>query len=107
MTHIKKIISAWTGSEKTEELVREQIRQRWGDSEAEEYDARYSVRPLRAWHQMGMRIKDQEFKKPLRSFVLLKAKSKKDGEEDEDQRPKRYFKTIFLYHAKQTELVKK
>ena len=99
--HIVKTLTNWTGSQKTEELVREQVRQLLGEDEADSFDPRYSARPLRAWHKLGMRVKDSEFNRPLRSFVLIQKKDK-DGVVT-----KRYFKTIFLYHVRQTELVKR
>jgi hypothetical protein len=98
MTHISKVLTAWTGSEKTEELVREQIRERWGDDEADNYNPRFSARPFRAWSKLGFKIKPNS--KALRSFVVLKTEDKETGE------IKKIFKTIFLFHTKQIELRK-
>ena len=96
MQPINKVLNNWTGSSKTEELVREQIRQRWGNEEADLYDAHFSCRTLPQWHRLGMKIKPGS--KALRSFVLL---------EEKDESGKivgRKFKTVFLFHTRQTQL---
>jgi len=39
----KKIISNWTGSETTENLVRKQISTRWGEKEAKKYNPKIQL----------------------------------------------------------------
>jgi hypothetical protein len=94
--HILKILTNWTGSSKTEELVREQIKERWGEDEAEDYDPRFSCRTLPQWRRMGMKIKPGS--KALRSFVLLQEKDEKG------KVIRKRFKTVYLFHTKQTML---
>lgn len=99
MEHIAKAITNWTGSSKTEELVREQVRERWGEEEAENFNPRFSARPLRQWSKIGFKVKAGS--KALRSFVLIEKKDEKGKVTG------KIFKTVFLFHTRQVVLAKR
>src|SRR3989344_5836283 len=98
MEHISKILTNWKGSQQTADMVRDQIRQRWGDKAAEAFDPRYDARPFAQWLNIGYRVKKGE--KALKSFVILE-------EKDEDGKVvKKHVRKINLFAVQQIERVK-
>jgi hypothetical protein len=69
------IRSPYKGSEKTYEMVKEQIAERWGDGCAEEYDPYIHVLPYGAWKDVGFRVRRGE--KALKSITILEKKNEK------------------------------
>jgi len=70
----KKIISNWTGSETTENLVRKQISTRWGEKEAKKYNPKSNCMTIGKWNESGFRVKKGE--KALKSYIVIEKKSK-------------------------------
>ena len=93
---IKQIISKWTGSEKTSELVRGQIAERWGAEEAKRYNPRENCLTFKVWRANGYAVRKGE--KAIRSFVVVEKKDAKTGEIIEKR-----LKNIFLFYEKQVE----
>jgi len=93
---IKQIISNWTGSEKTSDLVRGQIAERWGAEEAKRYDPRENCLPYKAWLANGYVVRKGE--KAIKSFIIVEKKDEKTGEVVEKR-----LKNIFLFYEKQVE----
>ena len=98
MQHISKILTNWKGSQQTADMVRDQIRQRWGDKAAMAFNPQYDARPFAQWLNIGYRVKKGE--KALKSFVILE-------EKDEDGKVvKKHVRKINLFAVQQIERVK-
>ena len=93
---IKQIISNWTGSEKTSDLVRNQIAERWGAEEAKRYDPRENCLTFKAWLENGYSVRKGE--KAIRSFIVVEKKDEKTGEVVEKR-----LKNISLFYEKQVD----
>ena len=93
---IKEVISNWTGSEKTFDLVRDQIAKRWGAEEAKRYNPRTNCLTFKVWGEKGYVVRKGE--KALTSFIVLEKKDEKTGEVVE-----RRVKKISLFYEKQVE----
>ena len=93
---IKKIISNWTGSEKTSDLVRNQIAERWGAEEAKRYNPRENCLTFKVWLENGYAVRKGE--KAIKSFIIVEKKDEKTGEVIEKR-----LKNIFLFYEKQVE----
>jgi hypothetical protein len=91
----QKITSNWTGSEKTSELVKKQIADRWGVKEANSYDPYNNCLTLKQWNEHGYKVKKGE--KALKSFVVLEEK------DNNGEVIRRYPKTINLFYRNQVE----
>lgn len=98
MEHISKVLTSWTGSKITEEMVREQIKNRFGTSAAESFDPRYDARGYKQWLKIGYRVKAGQ--KALNSFVILEEK------DDEGKVIKRHSRRINLFSTQQVERVR-
>lgn len=81
MKHISAIInedtpmSSYKGSEKTYEMVKEQVRERWGDEEAERYSPYLLCRTFNQWLKIGFRVRKGE--KALRSVTVVEKRDEK------------------------------
>ncbi|OHA37770.1 MAG: hypothetical protein A3H57_04825 [Candidatus Taylorbacteria bacterium RIFCSPLOWO2_02_FULL_43_11] len=77
MQSIKEIAlaSPYRGSEKTCEMVREQIRERWSDELADEFDPYTDAMPAVSWMAYGYRIRKGE--KALKSVTFVEVKDEK------------------------------
>jgi len=91
-----KIISNWTGSEKTEDFVRSQIAERWGAEEAKRYNPKDNCYPFKAWLKNGYIVRKGE--KAITSFIVVEKKDAKTGEVIG-----RRIKHISLFYEKQVE----
>lgn len=67
-----EVLSPYRGSEKTKEMVREQVRERWGDECADNFDPRVDAMPAVSWASYGFRI--QKGEKALKSVTFLEVK---------------------------------
>lgn len=95
MVQVSQILSTYRGSERTRQKVEEQVRERWGDAEAEKFNPFTSAMTMKAWSRAGFKVKKGA--KALRSTTLVEVKDEK-GEVI-----RRYPKTVFLFHELQVE----
>jgi len=77
----------------TADAVREEIRKRFGDIEAEEYDPRQNCFTFKGWRQRGYIVKRGE--KGIRSITII--------EEEKDGEKVRFTKTVWLFAKCQVE----
>lgn len=68
-------MSPYKGSEATYLDVKEQIRARWGDDLAEDFDPYHDAMPLVSWTAYGYRVRKGE--KALKSITFLEVKNEK------------------------------
>lgn len=97
MKSVKEIIiqSPYKGSEKTYEMVKEQIEARWGGDEAESYDPNTDCMPYGSWLLHGYRVRKGE--KALKSVTFIEVKDEKDTVIRKVKR------TVNLFHKHQVE----
>lgn len=96
MRHISEnLVSPWRGSEATAEDVREQIRERWGDEVAEEFDPHTDAMPFSSWLKQGYGVKKGS--KALKSITIVEVK------DDEGKLVRKFPRTVCLFHRKQVE----
>jgi antirestriction protein ArdC len=99
-------LAHWKGSERTAEIVREEIAQRWGEEEAKQYDPLKNCFTFQTWNKLGYRVKKGE--KAIRSITYVEAKDKgdrneKDTTDGEEQKVRKYPKTVYLFYRTQVE----
>jgi len=87
-------LSPYTGSELTRKMVEEQIAERWGKSEVENYDPYSNALTFSAWIKRGFRVIKGE--KALRSVTYREVK-------DASGQVKKYPKTVFLFYQLQVK----
>jgi len=76
MQSIKEaLVSPYRGSEQTCEMVKEQIRERWGNEVAEDFDPHTDAMPLVSWMSYGYRVRKGE--KALKSITYVEVKDAK------------------------------
>ena len=99
MKSVKEIVmqSPYKGSEKTYEMVKEQIESRWGEAEAESYDPNTDCAPYGSWLLCGYRVRKGE--KALKSITFVEVKDEKDNIVRKIKR------TVNLFHKRQVEKV--
>lgn len=85
-------MSEWKGSLQTADHVREEIRARWGDEEAEKYNPLTNCFTYNTWRQKGYTVKSGEH--GIRSFTIKTVTVEEDGKPVE----KRYAKTCYLFY---------
>jgi len=101
MQAIKEIMAiptAYRGSENTAKMVREEIRKRYGDQAAKEYNPFFTTRTYRDWSRINYRVKPGE--KAIKSIVVLEEK------DDLGNVIRTYPKIISLFHLLQVERLK-
>ena len=99
MTHIRTP-AQWKGSLKTADAVREEIAERYGAQEAENYDPRENCFTFKTWLAKGYVVKKGE--KAIRSMTLVEVKDP-NTDEGEEQEKRTYPKTVYLFYIKQVE----
>jgi hypothetical protein len=92
------IPSNYKGSETTFERVQQQIRERWGDIAAAEYDPLHNCLTFRQWLKAGYCVKRGE--KAIRSITIIEKKDEKG------ELVGKYPKTVFLFFREQVEPLK-
>ena len=97
--HIQEL-AHWKGSLKTADAVREEIANRWGAQEAENYDPRENCFTFKTWLAKGYVVKKGE--KAIRSMTLVEVKDP-NTDEGEEQEKRTYPKTVYLFYIKQVE----
>ena len=98
MTQQTQELAHWKGSLKTADAVREEIANRWGEEEAENYDPRENCFTFKTWLAKGYVVKKGE--KAIRSMTLIEEKDP-DAKEDEQTEAIKYPKTVYLFYIKQ------
>jgi hypothetical protein len=93
----------WRGSEKTADAVREEIANRWGAKEAEQYDPMKNCFTLQTWNILGYKVKKGE--KAIRSITYVAAKDQAETDETdgEEQAVRTYPKPVYLFYKTQVE----
>ncbi len=89
----------WRGSDKTADMVRKQITDRWGEAEAKKYDPKTNCFTFQTWWAMGYVVKKGE--KALRSYTVLE-----ENVTDEDGREQvieKHMKNVYLFYYLQVE----
>jgi hypothetical protein len=97
MQSIKEVVSPWRGSEQTADAVREQIRQRWGDEVADEFDATHDAMPLVSWAAYGYKVRKGS--KALKSVTYV------DVKDDEGKVERKIRRSINLFHKRDVERI--
>jgi hypothetical protein len=94
---MEKILSNWTGSTMTAELVKKQIIARWGIEEALNYDPKSNCLTFSQWQKSGYRVKRGE--KAIKSFIVIERKDK------ENKVIGTYPKQINLFYVRQVQKI--
>ena len=89
----------WRGSQKTEDMVRKQIAERWGEEEAEKYDPKTNCFTFQTWWQRGYVVKRGET--ALRSYTVLEEKV--TDENGKEQGIEKHKKNVYLFFYLQVE----
>ena len=89
--------SNFTGSKLTFKIVQDQIRDRWGEELAEEYNAKNDCFTYKEWVRRGFRVKKGE--KSLRSITYVESKDKTTGED------RKYSRPVFLFFKTQVDQI--
>ena len=99
MKSIKEIAltSPYRGSEATYEAVKAQIRERWGEECAEEYDPYKDCAPFSTWLSAGFVVSKGQ--KALKSVTFLEVRDK------DDKVVRKIKRTVNLFHKRQVEKV--
>ncbi|OGG48694.1 hypothetical protein A3C18_02410 [Candidatus Kaiserbacteria bacterium RIFCSPHIGHO2_02_FULL_54_11b] len=93
MQSVKELISPYRGSEKTYEMVKEQIREKYGDDAADEFDPHTDAMPAVSWMSYGYRVKKGE--RSLKSVTYVEIKN------DKGEVEKRIRRVVHLFHKLQ------
>jgi len=68
-------VSNWLGSEKTRDMVADQIRKIWGESEVKNYNPETNALPFASWLRLGYRPKRGS--KALKSVTVVERRDAK------------------------------
>lgn len=90
-------LSGYTGSTATFELVAKEIKERWGEAAAKEYDPYTNALTFTKWAILGYRVKKGE--KAIRSITFVEVKDKGGNI------TKRFRKSVCLFYYLQVEKV--
>ena len=98
MKQVKEVlVSPYRGSEKTYEDVKEQLRERYGDDVAEEYDPHTDCMPFSSWLAQGYAVRKGA--RALKSITILEVK------DDNDKVVKKICRTVNLFHKSQVQKI--
>ncbi len=98
MTQALSTLAHWKGSERTADVVRDEIERRWGAKEAENYDPLTNCFTYQTWKAKGYFVKKGE--KAIRSITYVETRGEaEDGEEVITTYPK----TVYLFYITQVE----
>ena len=89
----QEVLSNYSGSQKTYENVANQIRERWGEKEVENYDPYTNCLTFRQWSSLGYKVKKGEVS--IKSITLTEEKNAA-GEVI-----KKHPRTVHLFYRKQ------
>ena len=91
-------MSPYRGSEKTAEMVRSQVIERWGVAAGKKFNPQTDTMPYANWLKYGFKVKKNE--KALKSITFV------DAEDPETGKPTKIRRTVCLFHRKQVEEIK-
>jgi hypothetical protein len=92
------VVSPYTGSAMTYNMIVAQIKERYGDKEAKTYNPYTNALTFAKWVSLGYRIKPNE--KALRSITFVEVKDANGNI------TKRIKHKVFLFYYKQVEKIK-
>ncbi len=99
MKKVQEILkSPWRGSEKTFEMVQEQLRQKYGDDVADNFDATRDAMPFVSWAGYGYHVRKGE--RALKSITFVEVKN------DKGEVEKKIRRVVNLFHRKQVSPMK-
>ncbi|OGG75311.1 hypothetical protein A3A41_01780 [Candidatus Kaiserbacteria bacterium RIFCSPLOWO2_01_FULL_54_22] len=99
MKQVKEVlVSPWRGSEKTAEDVREQVRERFGDEVADEFDPAADAMPFSSWLAQGYAVRKGS--KALKSITILEMKDPED-----EKKVRKIKRTVNLFHRKEVDKI--
>lgn len=99
MKQVKEmLVSPWRGSEKTAEDVREQVRERFGDDAAEDFDPSTDAMPFSSWLGQGYRVRKGS--KSLKSVTIIEMKDPED-----EKKVLKVRRVVNLFHRRQVEKI--
>lgn len=99
MKSIKEaLVSPWRGSEKTAEDVREQVRERFGDEVAEDFDAASDAMPFSSWLSQGYQVRKGS--KALKSITIIEMK-----DPDDEKKVRKVRRVVNLFHRRQVDKI--
>lgn len=90
------LVSPWRGSERSEEDVRKQVRERWGDETADEFNAASDAMPFSSWVSQGYMVRKNS--KALKSITVVEIRDPED-----DKVVKKIRRTVCLFHKRQVQ----
>lgn len=93
----RSIVSPYRGSEKTYAMVKEQVRERWGEKCAEEFDPHCDAMPYASWIAYGYQVRKGETS--LKSITYL------DVTDEEGRVAQKVRRNVNLFHKNQVERV--
>ena len=93
------IVSPYRGSEKTADMVRSQVIDRWGEAVGKRFNPYTDTMPFSCWLKFGFQVKKNE--KALQSVTFIEKEDPETGE------TKTIRKTVNLFHKKQVEKITK
>lgn len=91
--------STYRGSEKTLEMVRDQIKDRWGSKEAKSFDPFHDCCTATVWFAAGYKIKKGE--KAIKSVTFI------ESEDENGNINHKVRRSVNLFHKRQVELATK
>jgi hypothetical protein len=95
------LTSVYKGSEKTYEMVYEQISERWGEDAAADYDPEKNCFTYNRWKQEGFQVKKGEKSLESITWVVKEKKDEKTGETTKSSYPKK----VCLFYILQVEKI--
>jgi hypothetical protein len=95
LKEIKAVPSPYRGSENTAKMVREEIRRRWGDKAAQEYNPYFTTRTYRDWSRINYRVRRNQ--RAIKSIIVC------EETDDKGNVINTYPKVINLFHINQVE----
>ena len=90
-------LSPWRGSEVSEEAVRTQLRERYGDECADSFRASTDAMPFLSWASYGYKVRKGEH--ALKTFTVVEIKN------DKDEVIRKIRRNVNLFHKLQVEKV--
>lgn len=90
-------VSNWHDSDKTREMVAQQIAERWGSSEVKNYDPERNCLPFSTWVHLGYR--------PKRGSKALKSVTYIEKFDDKGNVIGRFARKINLFYFRSVELI--
>lgn len=89
----QEVLSNYSGSQKTYEKVADQIRERWGEKEVENYDPYTNCLTFRQWSNLGYKVKKGE--------VSIKSITLTDEKNDAGEVIRKHPRIVHLFYKKQ------